>query len=80
MEEKEEERKRRVAEKRAEMARRRLKEVQLDDYQPQEWESKEQMEQVSAFVEHSCFVLLQVSAFGLYLRVPRGSMDHALFH
>ena len=46
MEEREEERKRKVAEKRAADARRRLEEVKAQDYQPHQWECKEEMEQV----------------------------------
>ena len=46
MEKREEERKKKVAEKRAADVRRRLEEVKVQDYQPNEWESKEEMEQV----------------------------------
>ena len=51
MEEREEERKKRVADKRAAEARRRLREVQVDDYQPNQWENKDEIEEVTTAVE-----------------------------
>lgn len=46
LEEREKERQKTVAEKRAEEARRRLKELELNNYQPQEWETREVVEEV----------------------------------
>ena len=55
MEEREEERKKRVADKRAAEARRRLREVQVDDYQPNQWENKDEIEEVTTAVERIGF-------------------------
>lgn len=55
MEEREEERKKKVADKRAAEARRRLREVQVDDYQPNQWENKDEIEEVTTAVERIGF-------------------------
>ena len=81
MEEREEERKKKVADKRAAEARRRLREVQVDDYQPNQWENKDEIEEVTTAVERIGSIKKTPQSHNPVVSSPLGSMyENLIIH